>query len=150
LPAAAALGALALELAGGPLAASGPGGFTAKGASTFPAGIVELACSEKRPCRAGDTLLFMVDAAAAHGYLNARAQRIEPASPERIRLFPTEAGASPRVAAGGSSVVASQGVRLGQAFEPGSYRVEVWFTDDAPSADPRKGRKTFAEFTIEK
>jgi hypothetical protein len=148
LPVAAALGGLALYLA-----PSGKGtdaeGFTAKGAGASLAGAVELACATDRPCRAGDTLVFVVDTNAVHGYLNASAQRVRPESSERIRFFPTESGASPRVEAGRGTTTAPQGVRLGESLGPGVYRVDIWFTNDGPSPEPSTGRATSVELTVE-
>lgn len=148
LPAAAALGMLALFFRMPSEAATDPAGFTAKGSDTSPAGGVELTCALDRPCRAGDTLVFVVDTSVAHGYVNATAQRVGPASPERIHLFPTERGESPRVEAGVGTTVVPQGLRLGPAFTPGVYRVDVWFTDSGPSPHPDEGRPISVELTI--
>jgi hypothetical protein len=150
LPAAAALGGLALYLGAAPAGEpSEASGFTAKGAGTPLAGSVELRCSSERPCRVGDTLLFLVDTGVVHGYLNASAQRIAPPSLERIRFFPTASGESPRLEAGGGTIVVEKGVRLGKTLGPGVYRVDVWWTDAAPSLDASAGRKTSVELTIE-
>ena len=149
LPAAAALGVLALFFRTASETASDPDGFTAKGSDTSPTGGVELTCAANRPCRAGDTLVFVVDTSVAHGYVNASAQRIEPASAERIRLFPTEKGESPRVEAGVGTTVVPQGLRLGPAFTPGLYRVDVWFTDTGPSPHPADGRPISVELTLD-
>jgi hypothetical protein len=149
LPAAAALAGVALYLMTPAAELGDSAGFTAKGTRASGVGAVELACSAERPCRAGDTLLFVVDTGIAHGYLNASAQRIQPASPERIRFFPTEKGESPRVEAGNGTTVVSQGVRLGPSLGPGVYRVDIWFTDDAPSHDRSRGRLTSVELRVE-
>jgi hypothetical protein len=149
LPAVAALGGLVLYLSGSPGAPSDTGRFTAKGAATSLAGAVELRCSTERACRAGDTLLFLVDTNVVHGYLNASAQRITPPSPERIRLFPTESGESPRVEAAVGMAVLDKGVRLGKSLGPGVYRVDVRWTDAAPSTDPSAGRGTSVELKID-
>jgi len=149
LPAAAALGAIALYL-NRPAEESKPsGGFTAKGAEGPLAGAVELRCSADRGCRTGDTLLFLVDTNRAQGYLNASAQRIEPPSSERIRFFPTEGGESPLVEATGGMKVVEKGVRLGASLGPGLYRVDVRWTDGGPSADPSAGRGTSVELKID-
>jgi hypothetical protein len=149
LPAAAALGGLALLVETPSNSATDPGGFTAKGSDGVPAGSVELTCAADRPCRAGDTLLFVIDTSIAHGYLNASAQRIEPASPERLHLFPTAKGESPRIDSGVGTVVVPEGLRLGGAFGPGVYRIDVWFTDTGPTPDPGQGRKTSLELAVE-
>ncbi len=148
-PAVTALGGLAFYLslpAGEP---SEAGGFTTKGADASLAGAVELRCSSERPCRVGDMLLFLVDTDLVHGYLNASAQRVAPPSPERVRLFPTESGESPHLVAGGGTAVAEKGVRLGKSLGPGVYRVDVRWTDTAPSSDPSAGRGTSVELRIE-
>jgi len=147
LPAAAALGGLSLFL--GRPAPSAEAGFTPKGSATALAGAVELACSAERACRVGDTLVFVVDTGVARGYLNASAQRVEPPSAERIRLFPSARGESPRLAAGAGTTVVPEGVRLNGAFGPGVYRIDIWFSDDAPSPEPRGGRTTSVELRIE-
>jgi hypothetical protein len=149
LPLAAALGVLALFFRTPSEPATDSAGFTAKGSNASPAGGVELTCAADRPCRAGDTLMFVIDTSAAHGYLNASAQRIEPGSPERIRLFPTEKGESPRVEAGVGTTVVPQGLRLGPAFTPGVYRVDVWFTEAGPSPHPGEGRPISVELTLD-
>jgi len=148
LPVAAAAG-LALYLGTSSETPGDSAGFTAKGGDASLTGAVELACSSDRPCRAGDTLVFVVDTGVVHGYLNASAQRIEPESPERVRFFPTEKGDSPRVESGTGTLALSQGVRLGQSLGPGVYRVDIWFTDDAPSPDRGKGRATSVELRVE-
>jgi hypothetical protein len=134
--AASACGASALVFA---LAGSEPpaasSGFTAKGAPAVPGlGSVELACSnDGRPCRRGDTLLFVVDSGLAAGFLSASAVRVEPPSVERIWFFPTSGGEAPFIAAGTGTVVASQGVRIGQDQVPGLYRVDIRFTPEKPT-----------------
>jgi hypothetical protein len=148
LPAAAVLSGLALYLVTSQ-GDTGSTGFTAKGTSASVADAVELTCSADRPCRAGDTLVFVVDTTLVHGYLNASARRIAPESSERVRFFPTEKGDSPRVEPGTGTTVVPQGVRLGPSLGPGKYQVDVWFTDDAPSLDPSKGRATRLELTVE-
>ncbi|HEY3494490.1 MAG TPA: hypothetical protein VGK73_07385 [Polyangiaceae bacterium] len=133
--AAAACGAGALLLLVGRGAPeSGTSGFTEKGElGAAHSGSVELACSgEGQPCRAGGTLMFLVDSGVFSGYLSARAERLEPPSREHVWLFPTEGGDSPFVAAGEGMVVASQGVRLSGELSPGSYRVDVWFSRSKP------------------
>ena len=149
LPAAAALGALALFFRTPVETAADDAGFTAKGSDTFPAAGVDLMCAADRPCRPGDTLVFVVDTNVVHGYLNASAQRLDPASPERIRLFPTEKGESPRVGAGVGTTVVPKGLRLGPAFTPGVYRIDVWFTDAGPSAQPSNARPIRIELTLD-
>lgn len=149
LPVAAALGGVALYMSGRAAEPEPAGGFTAKGAFDPLAGAVELRCSTERACRAGDTLLFLVDTDRVHGYLNASAQRITPPSSERIRFFPTAGGESPRVETGGGMAVVKQGVRLGPSLGPGVYRVDVRWTDAAPSTDPSAGRGTSVELTID-
>jgi hypothetical protein len=149
LPAAVTLGVLALFFRTSADTAPGATGFTAKGSDTSPAGGVELTCAADRPCRGGDTLVFVVDTSIAHGYVNASAQRIAPASPERIHLFPTEKGESPRVEAGVGTTVVQKGLRLGPAFTPGVYRVDVWFTDTGPSSRPGEGRPISVELTVD-
>lgn len=124
-------------------------GFTAKGSLAPLSGAVELTCSAERPCRPGDTLMFVVDTSVAHGYLNASAQRVEPRSSERIHFFPTERGESPRIEPGVGTKVVSQGLRLAGAFSPGVYRVDIWFTDDDPSPHPNEGRLTTLELTVD-
>jgi len=149
LPAAAALGAVALYLSR-PAEESNPtGGFTAKGAEGPFAGAVELRCSADRGCRRGDTLMFLVDTNRVQGYLSASAQRITPPSPERIRFFPTESGDSPRVEATGGMKVVERGVRLGASLGPGVYRVDIRWTDGAPSTDPSAGHGTSVELEID-
>jgi hypothetical protein len=128
---------------------SDSGGFTAKGPVASLTGAVELTCSPERPCRQGDTLVFVVDTSVAHGYLNANAQRLESESSERIRLFPTESGESPRLEAFVGTTVVPDGLRLGEAFGPGKYRVDVWFTDTGPSPHPHEGRLTSLELTVD-
>jgi hypothetical protein len=132
--------------AGGPGAA---GGFTAKGAADPFAGAVELRCSAERACRAGDTLMFLVDTSRVHGYLNASAQRVAPPSPERIRFFPTANGESPHVGAAGGMAVVKQGVRLGPSLGPGLYRIDVRWADAAAPADPSAGSGTSVELKID-
>lgn len=149
LPAVAALGGLALYFGIASGERSAADGFTAKGVDSPLAGAVELRCSTERACRVGDTLLFLVDTDVAHGYLNASAQRIEPASTERIRFFPSQSGRSPHVPAAGGTVVVEQGVRLGESLGPGLYRVDVRWTDDAPSADPTAGHGVSLELRVD-
>ena len=109
-------------------------GFTAKGEhAAASGGSVELACSsEDRPCRAGDTLMFLVDSGAHSGYLNASAVRLEPPSEERVWFFPTAEGDAPHVALGQGTVVAPQGIRLTAQQRPGLYRVDIWFSESKP------------------
>ncbi len=147
LPAAAALGGLA-AYRGTDGTTTDSAGFTAKGSQAPPSGGVELTCSAERPCRIGDTLMFVVDTSVAHGYLNASAQRVQPPSRELIHLFPTEGGASPRIERGVGTSVVPQGLRLGNTFSPGVYRIQVWFTDDNPSPHPNEGRLTSLELTV--
>jgi len=149
LPAVTALGGLAVYLGAPGEKPPDTGGFTAKGADTSLAGSVELRCSGKGGCRAGDTLHFLVNTAVAHGYLNASAQRITPPSPERIRFFPTASGESPRVEPLGGTIVVDKAVRLGASLGPGVYRVDVRWTDAAPSADPNAGRGVSVELRID-
>jgi hypothetical protein len=149
IPAVAALGGVALYLGSPTVATTDGGGFTAKGADTSLSGAVELRCSGEGACRAGDKLLFMVDTSVVHGYLNASAQRIEPPSPERVRLFPTASGESPRVEASGGMIVVDKAVRLGASLGPGLYRVDVWWTEAAPATDPSAGRRTSVELKID-
>jgi len=149
LPLAAALMGFALHLGRPSRELTDSAGFTAKGADATLVGAVDLACSSERPCRAGDTLVFVVDTGVVHGYLNASAQRIDPASPERVRFFPTEKGDSPRVEPGAGTLALPQGVRLGPSLGPGLYRVDIWFTDDAPSLVPRKRRVIQVELRVE-
>lgn len=149
LPVAAALGGVALYMRGQAAEPGSAGGLTAKGARDPLAGAVELRCSAERACRAGDTLLFLVDTDRVHGYLNASAQRITPPSAERIRFFPTASGESPLVEATGGMTVVKQGVRLGPSLGPGVYRVDVRWTDTAPSTDASAGRGTSVELEID-
>lgn len=149
LPAAAALGGVALYMTGSEPEPKPAGGFTAKGAADALAGAVELRCSAERACRPGDTLMFLVDTTKVHGYLNASAQRITPPSPERVRFFPTATGESPQVEATGGMTVVKQGVRLGPSLGPGVYRVDVRWTEAGPSTDPSAGRGTSVELRIE-
>lgn len=148
LPVAAAVGGLALYL-NRPGDSAESGGFTAKGSESALAGAVELRCSTERTCRVGDTLLFLVDSDVAHGYLNVTAQRISPPSPERVRFFPTVDGESPRVEAARGTIVVERGVRLGSSLGPGLYRVDIRWTDGAPSPDPSAGRGTSVELRID-
>jgi hypothetical protein len=110
-------------------------GFRAKGGpSPAAAGAVELSCSsEGRPCRVGDTLMFLVDSDAVSGYLSASAVRLDPPSEERTLYFPTRSGEAPYVGAGHGTVVASEGVRLTGA---GLYRVEIRFSKSKPERVP--------------
>jgi hypothetical protein len=150
IPAVAALGGVALYLGTPTEATSDAGGFTAKGADTSLSGAVELRCSGEGACRAGDKLLFLVDTRVVHGYLNASAQRIEPPSPEKVRFFPTASGESPRLEDSGGMIVVDKAVRLGASLGPGLYRVDVWWTEAAPSADPLPGgRRTSVELKID-
>lgn len=149
LPAAAALGGVALFMSGPAPEPKPTGGFMAKGAADPLAGAVELRCSAERACRAGDTLMFLVDTSRVHGYLNASAQRIAPPSSEQVRFFPTPSGESPEVQALGGMTVVEQGVRLGPSLGPGVYRVDVRWTEAAPSTDPSAGRGTSVELRIE-
>jgi hypothetical protein len=149
LPAAAALGGLVFYLGVPSREPTGSGSFTAKGADISLTGAVELRCSSERTCRVGDTLFFLVDTGVAHGYLNASAQRITPPSPERIRFFPTESGESPYLEAAGGTIVVDKGVRLQKALGPGVYRVDVRWTDAAPSLDPSAGQGTSVELRID-
>lgn len=149
LPAVMALGGFAFYASVPAKEPTHAGGFTAKGANSSLAGAVELRCSTERACRVGDTLLFLVDTDVVHGFLNASAQRIAPPSPERIRFFPTENGESPRLEAAGGTTVVGKGVRLGKSLGPGVYRVDVRWTDAAPSTDPSAGRGTSVELKID-
>ncbi|HKO51458.1 MAG TPA: hypothetical protein VJV79_27305 [Polyangiaceae bacterium] len=149
LPAAAAVGGLLFYLGVPSRESNAGGGFTAKGIDSSFAGAVELRCSSERACRVGDTLLFLVDTGVAHGYLNASAQRISPPSPERIRLFPTESGESPYLEATGGMTVVDKGIRLQKALGPGVYRIDVRWTDAAPSPDPSAGHGTSVELRID-
>lgn len=150
VPAAAALVAFALYLGRSSKDAEEAAGFTAKGAGPSSlAGAVELACAAHRGCRLGDTLVFVVDTSLAHGYLNASARRVEPKSSELIHFFPAEDGSSPRIEAGTGTIAVPRGVRLGGALTPGVYRVDIWFTDAAPSSHPREGRSTSVELVVE-
>jgi hypothetical protein len=108
--------------------------FTERGAeSGVVAGSVQLACGSSggRVCRAGDTLMFMVNSAATSGYFGAYA---EPAdrrglSGERIWYFPTASGATqPRVERGSGTVVLPRGIKVGAEHHAGRYRVTVWLS----------------------
>lgn len=131
------VGALALHVGSSePPAANAPS-FTAKGAAAAPKqGAVELVCSgAPRACTVDDTLMFVVNTSVASGYLHASAERVEPPSPERIWLFPTEDGESPRVEPGQGTTVVPQGIRLASLPGPGLYRVDIWFSEGKPLAE---------------
>lgn len=149
LPMVAAAGGLVFFLGRPASDSSLDGGFRTKGGEPALAGAVELRCSMERACRVGDTLHILVDTDVAHGYLNVSAQRISPPSPERIRFFPTESGDSPLVEAARGTIVVDRGVRLGSSLTPGVYRVDVRWTDGAPSPDPGAGRGTSVELRID-
>lgn len=121
-------------------------GFTPKGAVVASSrGAVELMCSgEQGRCGLGDTLMFVVDSGVASGYLNARAERVEPSSSEPVTLFPTSEGESPRVEPNRGTTVVPLGVRLASLRGPGLYRVEIWFSSSEAARDasrpPAEGR----------
>jgi hypothetical protein len=112
-----------------------PAGFTAKGdPSAAVEGSVELACaSGAGPCRAGETLMFLIDSGQVTGYLSASALRLDSPSAEPVWFFPTASGEAPYIAAGEGMVVASQGVRIGANLPPGRYLVAIRFTPDKPT-----------------
>lgn len=96
---------------------------------------IELGCGPAggRVCRAGDTLMFSVNAALASGYVVAYAERVGDPGRGRIWYFPTAAGLSPAVSPGSGTVVLPEGIRIGPEQPPGHYRVTVGIADRAVS-----------------
>jgi hypothetical protein len=80
-------------------------------------------------CRAGDTLMFSVNAAIVSGYLGAYAERAGDPARERIWYFPTSSGAAPLIRSAGGTIVLPEGVRIGPEHRPGTYRVTTWIAD---------------------
>jgi hypothetical protein len=111
------------------------GRFSPRGFGAGLAAVVDIGCgpSGARVCRAGDTLLFKVNAAVMSGYLGAYAERADASpsapSPERIWYFPTTGGTTPAIAHGGGTIVLSEGIRIGAEHRPGKYRITVWIAN---------------------
>jgi hypothetical protein len=149
-PVVAAAAGLALCITGLRAPADPSGGFTPKGTTvTTIDGAVELVCSgDARPCRVGDTLMFLVDSSVASGYLNATATRIAPPSEERYVLFPSAGGQSPYVASGSGTVVVPQGIRIGAQHGAGLFRVEVSFFERGAALAPRLAGTTSVDLKV--
>jgi hypothetical protein len=100
--------------------------FASKGSANQDAHALGVGCTPSGgPCRAGETLMFTVNAALTSGHLGAYAERVDDRSQERIWYFPTETGAAPFVAPGSGTVVLSEGIEIGREHRPGRYRVTV-------------------------
>jgi hypothetical protein len=111
--------------------ARAPSHFPAMGAETTAAvGVLDISCERTldHQCRAGDTLVFLVNSAVASGYLGAYAERVSDPSGNRIWYFPNRNGTSPHVDAGGGTMVLRDGVRIGAEHPPGVYRLTVWLS----------------------
>lgn len=149
-PVVAAAAGLAFYITGLRAPVDPPDGFAPKGTTVATIdGSVELLCSgEGRPCRVGDTLMFLVDSGVASGYLNATATRIEPPSEERYVLFPSAGGQSPYVASGSGTVVVPQGIRIGAQHGAGLFRVEVSFFERGTALAPRLAGTTSVELRV--
>jgi hypothetical protein len=105
-----------------------PEHFTPRGEPTVASGAVSIGCasSGRAVCRTGETLMFSVNGALAHGFLGAYAERIGEPSAERIWYFPNAGGASPAVPTSTGTVVLADGIRIGEEQPPGRYRVTIW------------------------
>jgi len=102
--------------------------FTSKGALGPANPAVDISCGPAggRSCRAGDVLMFTVNAAAVSGYLGAFAERIDDPQHDRIWYFSDRANEPPLVAPGTATVVVPQGIRIGPDHRAGKYRVTAW------------------------
>jgi len=107
---------------------------TPKGAAGA-AGAIEIGCgtSGGHVCHPGDTLMFSVNAAVVSGYLGAYAERVGDPVPQRILYFPDPTGGTPVVAAGPTTIVLPEGIRIGAEHTPGRYRVTAWVTERPPT-----------------
>jgi hypothetical protein len=101
-----------------------------KGAAAVAPAAVDVGCAGPAPsvCRAGDTLMFKVDAGAPAGYLGAFAVPEDGPGSERIWYFPTAAGHSPLVRTASDTVVLPDGVLIGPEHRPGRYRITLWIS----------------------
>jgi hypothetical protein len=104
-----------------------PQPFRSKGGSGVQPAAVQIGCAAatRAVCRAGDTLMFKVDARVAAGYLAAYAVRAGGGANERIWYFPASDGETPFVHAGPDAVVLDRGVAIGPEHAPGDYQVTV-------------------------
>jgi hypothetical protein len=112
------------------------------GANVEPGPVaIEIGCSAARraACRAGDTLMFKVDARVASGYLVAYAIRADGGASDRIWYFPASDGATPLVRAGEGAVVLDRGIAIGAEHPPGDYRVTVLLTATPPRRSDFEG-----------
>jgi hypothetical protein len=117
--------------------------FVARGGSG-KSGAFDVGCasSHRALCRPGETLMFTVNAAVAHGYLGAYAERLDDRANGRIWYFPGPEGAGPMIDSGGGTIVLPQGIEIGPEQPPGRYRVTIWTSpqridrkDEVPGAD---------------
>jgi hypothetical protein len=77
-------------------------------------------------CRAGDVLMFTVNASVTYGYLGAFAERLDDPKHDRIWYFSEPTKEPPLVQPGPGTVVVPQGIRIGPEHRPGWYRVTAW------------------------
>jgi hypothetical protein len=107
---------------------SGDHGVRSKGPPGQAVAAVDISCgpSVSRACRAGDVLMFTVNAAMASGYLGAFAERLDDPAHERIWYFSEATTGPPLVGPGTGTVVVPQGIRIGAEHRPGRYRVTAW------------------------
>ena len=107
---------------------SGDEALRSKGPPGQANAAVDISCgpSAARACRAGDVLMFTVNAAVASGYLGAFAERLDDTHHERIWYFSEATTAPPLVRPATGTVVVPQGIRIGPEHRPGRYRVTAW------------------------
>jgi len=130
----------------------GAAGFATRGLVGAGGGALEIGCtpSGSRVCRAGDTIMFQVNAAVISGYLGAYAERLDDPAHERIWYF-TGAQANPVIVPASGTVVVPQGIRIGPEHRPGRYRVTAWIASrplaraelDVAEAGAVRDRSTF-------
>jgi hypothetical protein len=131
---------------------SGDQALRSKGPLGQASAAVDISCgpSAARACRAGDVLMFTVNAAVASGYLGAFAERLDDPTPERIWYFSETTARSPFVQPGVGTVVVPRGIRIGPEHHPGRYRVTAWIASqpldrgqiDVASPDVIRSRST--------
>jgi hypothetical protein len=107
---------------------SGDQALRSKGPPGQAIAAVDISCgpSAARACRAGDVLMFTVNAAVASGYLGAFAERLDDPTHERIWYFSEATTGPPLVRPGAGTVVVPRGIRIGPEHRPGRYRVTAW------------------------
>jgi hypothetical protein len=112
-------------------------GFATKAIPGRATGALDVGCgpSGGRQCRAGDTLMFTVNAALTSGYVGAYAERVDDPSHARIWYFPSAAGSAPVVAPAAGTIVVPDGIKIGPEHRPGRYRVAVWISSQPLGRD---------------